>query len=179
MHVAVGLPCSLENQPWLEFAVDADRELRRHFQRVSPLSSPLLLAQLLPCPCCSNANVNPDFASFSAVYLKYCDGASVRCNHERVAVPVLTLRLALVLQFSGDRYDGINVQGSTIWMRGHRIVNVLYNYLNTQRQSTLCCIDAVTADAVAGWAFVCSQWACPRPLTCSSPAAALAASPRA
>lgn len=55
----------------------------------------------------NNKTLNPDFAEYNKVYIRYCDGAS----------------------YSGDLTDPLEVNGTLIYMRGKRIVHAILDDL--------------------------------------------------
>eukprot|EP00045_Choanoeca_perplexa_P001990 m.22552 g.22552 ORF g.22552 m.22552 type:complete len:416 (-) comp11266_c0_seq1:74-1321(-) len=54
-----------------------------------------------------DCTVNPEICNFNRVYMPYCDGAS----------------------FSGNRQDPVNVNGTNIYFRGHRILDAVIDSL--------------------------------------------------
>ena len=64
----------------------------------------------------SDQNINPEFAGYNRVLLWYCDGAS----------------------FSGNRDTPINVNGTNLYFRGHRILDELFGFLRYISNTPLC-----------------------------------------
>ena len=55
-----------------------------------------------------DCGLNPQFCTWSFVYMKYCDGDS----------------------FSGARDSSVVFQGTTLWFRGHYILESVFDSLN-------------------------------------------------